>query len=265
MEKIKLEYTHNHSVANITFDDGKGNVMDHIMIEEIQSVLNDIKSDNSLKLIVFQGAGNHFSFGASVEEHQKDFAAAMLHEFHNLFYTLRDIGIPTAAKISGQCLGGGLEFAAMCNIMFADKTAKMGQPEILLGVFAPAASVIIPEKIGYARSDELLITGRTIGAEEALNMGLVNQLFENKEEMNVGLNAWIEQHILPKSATSLRYGVKAARIRFNHILTNFLPQVEAIYVNDLMETQDANEGVAAFLEKRKPEWVGNIVNQLEED
>jgi len=265
MEKIKLEYTHHHTVANIFLDDGKGNVMDHIMIGEIQSVLDSFKSDTNLKMIVFQGAGKHFSFGASVEEHQKDFAAAMLHEFHNLFYTLRDLCIPTAAKISGQCLGGGLEFAAMCNIMFADKTANMGQPEILLGVFAPAASVIIPEKIGYALSDELLITGRTIGAEEALRMGLVNQLFEDKDAMNAGLNAWIEQHIIPKSASSLRFGVKAARVRFNHILTNFLPQVEDVYVNELMETRDANEGVAAFLEKRKPEWIGNIVNQLEED
>ena len=258
MQKIKFEYSHNTTVANVTLNDGKGNVLDHIMIEDLQELLDSFKSDNNLKLIVFQGAGKHFSFGASVEEHQKEYAAAMLSGFHQLFYSLRDLAIPTAAKISGQCLGGGLEFAAMCNFIFADKTAKMGQPEILLGVFAPAASVILPEKIGYAKSDELLITGRTFGAEEALSIGLVNQLFENQEEMNAGINEWIEQHILPKSASSLRYAVKAARIRFNHILTNFLPQVEQKYVTELMETHDANEGITAFLEKRKAEWEGEM-------
>lgn len=254
MQKIQIEYSHNETVAHITLNDGKANVLDHIMIEELQELLDSFKSDYNLKLIVFQGAGRHFSFGASVEEHRKEYAAAMLRGFHQLFYSLRDLAIPTLAKISGQCLGGGLEFAAMCNVIFIDKTAKMGQPEILLGVFAPAASVILPEKIGYAKSDELLITGRTMGAEEAFAIGLVNKLFENQDEMNEGVNAWIEQNILPKSASSLRFAVKAARMRFNHILTNFLPQVEQKYVTELMETHDANEGIAAFLEKRKPKW-----------
>jgi len=254
MEKIKVEYGHHQTVANITFDDGKGNVLDHIMVEELQEILDSFKADNDLKLIVFQGAGKHFSFGASVEEHQKEYVAAMLRDFHNLFYTLRDLAIPTVAKLSGQCLGGGLELAAMCNFIFADKTAKLGQPEIMLGVFPPAGSVILPEKIGYARSDELLITGKTITAEEATTLGLVNKLFDNQEQMNTEVNLWIEQHILSKSASSLRFGVKAARIRFNHILTNFLPQIEQMYVKELMETPDANEGVTAFIEKRKPEW-----------
>ena len=212
MEKIKVNYIHNDSVAEILLDDGKGNVLDHVMMEEIQQLLDLYKQNKNLKLITFQGAGKHFSFGASVKEHRKESAAAMLRGFHQLFYTLRDLSIPVVAKISGQCLGGGLELALMCNQMFADKTAKLGQPEIILGVFPPPASILLPEKIGLSRAEDLLLTGRTIGADEAKEFGLLNLVFENKTALDDGTNEWINQHILPKSASSLRFAVKASTI-----------------------------------------------------
>jgi len=254
MQKIKIEFTNNNSVARIILDDGKGNVLDHIMMEEIQQLLNEFRNAPHLKLITFEGAGKHFSFGASVEEHTKEFAGTMLRGFHQLFYSLRDLCIPTAAIISGSCLGGGLELALMCNFMFADKSAKLGQPEISLGVFPPPASILLSEKIGLARAEDLLITGRTILADEAKVAGLINELFENKESMEEGVAKWTETYILPKSASSLRFGVKAARMKFNHVISNFLPQLESMYVNKLMETHDANEGINSFLEKRKPVW-----------
>src|ERR1035437_5444986 len=254
MQKIKVSYTHDNSVARIVLDDGKGNVLDHLMMQELQELFNSFAKNNNLKLLVFEGAGKHFSFGASVEEHKKDSAAAMLRGFHQLFYSLRDLSIPALAKISGQCLGGGLEVALMCNILYADKTAKLGQPEVVLGVFPPPASILLPEKIGFARAEELLITGRTISADEAKALGLVNELFADKETMETEIAKWIELHIVPKSASSLRFAVKASRAKLNHVLTNFLPQLESMYVKQLMETHDANEGINAFLEKRKPVW-----------
>jgi len=254
MNKLKLNYTHNNSVAQIIFDDGKGNVLDSLMMAELQALFDSFKQNKDLKLITFEGAGKHFSFGASVEEHKKDAAALMLKSFHQLFYSLRDLAIPTLAKISGQCLGGGMEVAIMCNFLFADKTAKMGQPEIVLGVFPPPASVILPEKIGLARAEELILTGKSISAEEAKDMGLVNMVFEDKPALETGVNAFIEQHILPKSASSLRFGVHASRAKFNNILTNFLQQLEQMYVKELMNTNDANEGINSFLEKRQAEW-----------
>ncbi|HLG34337.1 MAG TPA: enoyl-CoA hydratase-related protein [Bacteroidia bacterium] len=257
MKKIKINYTHENSVATITLDDGKGNVLDHIMMEELHDLLSSLYSDSNLKFIIFEGAGKHFSFGASVEEHKKEFASAMLQEFHRVFYVIRDLAIPCAAKISGQCLGGGLELALMCNFLFADKTAKLGQPEIVLGVFPPPASILLPEKIGYARAEELLITGKIISGEEAKAIGLVNELFNDKNEMDAGVEKWIEQYILPRSASSLRYAVRAARVKLNQIFTNFLPQLESMYVNRLMNTHDANEGINSFLEKRKPVWQNN--------
>lgn len=257
MQKIKFSYENDNSVARIILDDGKGNVLDHIMIEDLQQLLNDFKSANQLKLITFEGAGKHFSFGASVEEHTKELAGTMLKGFHQLFYTLRDLSIPTAAIISGSCLGGGLELALMCNFMFADATAKLGQPEISLGVFPPPASILLSEKIGLAKAEDLLITGKIISAEVAKSIGLLNELFDSKALMEEGISKWIETHILPKSASSLRFGVKASRIKFNHVISNFLPQLESIYVNQLMQTHDANEGINSFLEKRKPVWNNN--------
>ncbi|MCE9539615.1 MAG: enoyl-CoA hydratase/isomerase family protein, partial [Bacteroidetes bacterium] len=246
MQKIKVNYSYNNSIAQIILDDGKGNVLDHIMMEEIRDVLISYKNNKELKLITFEGAGKHFSFGASVEEHRKEFAGAMLQGFHQLFFILRDLSIPTVAKISGQCLGGGLELALMCNQMFADTTAKLGQPEIILGVFPPPASILLPEKIGLSRAEDLLLTGRTISAAEGKEFGLLNRVFETKADLEAGTTEWIEQHIVEKSASSLRFAVKAARIKFNHVLSNFLPQLENIYVNQLMETPDANEGIDSF-------------------
>jgi cyclohexa-1,5-dienecarbonyl-CoA hydratase len=254
MEKIKLSYSNNDTIANILLDDGKGNVLDNVMMLEILACFEEFKENPNLKLITFQGKGKHFSFGASVEEHTKELAETMLKTFHKIFLSVVDLRIPTLAKVSGQCLGGGMELALICNFIFADSTARFGQPEIVLGVFPPPASIILPEKIGLARAEEILITGRTVTAQEALSIGLVNQLFEINEELNAGVELWIEKNILPKSASSLRYANKAARIKFNHIIGNFLPQLEYIYTKQLMETKDANEGINSFLEKRQPVW-----------
>ena len=254
MQKLKLEFQHEGAVARIILDDGKGNILDYIMMDELQKVLDSFRENKDIKLITFEGAGKHFSFGASVEEHQKENAAAMLHSFHKLFYTTKDLSIPTLAKIWGQCIGGGMELAINCNFLFAEITAKLGQPEISLGVFAPPASIILPLKIGYARAEELLITGRSIKAEEGKQIGLINEVFPDRITFEAELSEWIKKHILPKSASSLRFAVKAARVKFNHLIGNFLPMVEQMYVNGLMETHDANEGINSFLEKRAPIW-----------
>ncbi len=254
MKKIKLEYSHEGYVANIVLDDGKGNVLDNTMMLEILELFAQFKENKDIKLITFQGAGKHFSFGASVPEHTKEFAEMMIKTFHRIFFGIIDLSIPTLAKISGQCLGGGMELALACNFMFADKTAVLAQPEIILGVFPPPASIMLPLKIGNARAEEILLTGRNIKAEEGERIGLLNKVFENKEALNAGADEWIAENIIPKSASSLKFAVKSARTTFNYIMSNKLPMLEYMYVQQLMETKDANEGINSFLEKRKPVW-----------
>jgi cyclohexa-1,5-dienecarbonyl-CoA hydratase len=254
MNKIKVEYLFENSVAKVTLNSPKGNVLDAVMMGELKALFDEFAKIKSLKLITFEGEGNHFSFGASVEEHTKDLAGQMLKSFHGLFYSLIELGIPTAAKVKGQCLGGAMELCLMCNFVFADKSAKFGQPEISLGVFPPPASILLPLKIGSARAEELLLTGKTISADEAFKAGLVNGVYENTEELEEGISEFINKNILPKSALSLRYALMAARGVFNQTLKTELPLLETMYVNDLMNTDDANEGINSFLEKRKPIW-----------
>ncbi len=254
MEKLKINYSHNGAVANIVLDDGKGNVLDNIMMLEMLDLFNQFKENKNIKLITFQGEGKHFSFGASVPEHTQEFAEMMIKTFHKIFFELIELSIPTMAKITGQCLGGGMELALACNFMFADKTGVLAQPEIILGVFPPPASVILPLKIGNARAEEILLTGRNVNAEEGERIGLLNKVFEDKEALNAGADEWISKNILPKSASSLKYAVKASRATFNYILSNKLPYLEELYVKQLMQTKDANEGINSFLEKRKPVW-----------
>ncbi|TSA26013.1 MAG: cyclohexa-1,5-dienecarbonyl-CoA hydratase [Bacteroidetes bacterium] len=254
MEKINVEFLYNDAVARVILDDGKANILDGIMMKDISDLLESLRRNKDNKLITFEGAGNNFSYGASVAEHTKEKAAEMLEGFHRMFFTLIDLHIPTLAKVSGQCLGGGFELSLACNFIFADKTAKVGQPEILLGVFAPPASVILPLKVGNAKADELLITGKIISADEAKSLGLVNEVFEDKAAMDAATDEWIRKNILGKSASSLRYATRAARASFDFFMLKHLPDFTEMYVKELMETHDGNEGINAFLEKRKPVW-----------
>jgi len=253
-QKIIVEPFHDGQVLRLTLNAPKANVLDGEMMNDIQEVLDVLSDQDDVKLVQFVGAGDHFCFGASVPEHTKEKAPEMLENFHKLFYTLADLAIPTAALVSGQCLGGGMELALMCNFMFVDKTAKLGQPEIMLGVFAPPASLILPMKIGQVRADEMLLTGKIISAEEAVQIGLAAAIYDDKDAMLAGVDEWAQKQILTKSAASLKHAVKAARMMFNRTLRKRLEKQEALYLDELMATHDANEGIQSFLEKRKPEW-----------
>ncbi|GAB4449712.1 MAG: enoyl-CoA hydratase-related protein [Bacteroidia bacterium] len=255
METIKTTSLLDGQWQQIIISNGKGNIINLQVMQELIHLLEEFKYRPEIKVITIEGAGDNFSFGASVEEHQKNNAADMLKSFHRLFYKFLDTSIPTIAKVHGFCLGGGMELTLICNLIFADKTAKFGQPEIKLGVFAPPASVILPEKIGLAKAEEILLSGENIDANNAYRIGLVNQLFESKQELDAKTEEYIQKVILPKSAVALRYAVKASRVKFSHVLRNFLPSLENLYLIDLMESHDANEGIQSFLEKRAPVWL----------
>ncbi len=254
MQKIKIEFLYENTIARVILDDGKANILDAVMMSEITEFLVSLKHKQDVKLITFEGAGNNFSYGASVAEHTKEKAAAMLEGFHKMFFNLIDLHIPTLAKLSGQCLGGGFELPLACNFIFADKSAKIGQPEIILGVFAPPASVMLPLKVGNAKAEELLITGKIISADEAKAMGLVNEVFDDKAALDIATDEWIRKNILGKSASALRFATRAARASFDFSMLKHLPEFSEMYVKEMMETHDANEGINAFIEKRKPIW-----------
>ncbi len=249
--KIRVSHSHDEQVLHLTLAHPRGNVLDRQMMNELTESLASLGTRPDIKAIVFSGDGDHFSYGASIPEHHRDLVRSMLESFHALFRTLAKISRPTVAVIQGQCLGGGLELASACQWIFARKDAKLGQPEIRLGVFPPIASLILPSRIGQAAAEDLILTGRSIDAEEAKRLGLVHTVSNDPQQSAL---EFLEASVLPRSAVALHHTVKASRQRFDRILEEELSRLEELYLNDLMSTHDANEGIEAFLQKRDPRW-----------
>jgi cyclohexa-1,5-dienecarbonyl-CoA hydratase len=229
----------------------KANIVDAAMIAALRAALRDHLPAARLRAVLLEAEGPHFSFGASVEEHLPETCAEMLRELHALILQIVASTAPVLAAVRGQCLGGGLELAAAGHLIFAAPGAMFGQPEIRLGVFAPAASCILPERIGPSRAADLLFSGRSIGAEEAHRIGLVDAL---ADDPSVAALAYFEEHLAPRSASSLRIAVHAARFDFVARVRRKLAEVERLYLKELMATHDAVEGLTAFIAKRPPVW-----------
>jgi cyclohexa-1,5-dienecarbonyl-CoA hydratase len=229
----------------------KANIIDVAMTAALTAVWREAAGDRALKVLCIEGDGAHFSFGASVAEHLPDRVRAMLHDFHAMFRALAAARVATAAVVRGQCLGGGLELVSFCNRVFAAPDAKFGQPEIKLGVIAPVASVVLPHRIGRAAAEDLCLSGRTLDAEQARSVGLVDELAEDPAAAAL---AWARTHLLPHSAAALRHAQRALRDVWCRDVFLALDAVERLYLDELMATADAVEGVRAFLDKRPPQW-----------
>jgi len=229
----------------------KANLVDAAMISELRLALAEQVSNPNIAAVLLDAEGPHFSFGASVEEHLPEQCADMLSSLHGLIIEMLEYPVPILAAVQGQCLGGGLEVACAASQIFAATDAKFGQPEIKLAVFAPAASCLLPERIGQANAEDLLFSGRSISAEQALGMGLVQNI--NKDAQGAAL-LWFDTHLAKLSASSLRFAVKAARLQSLDRIKEKFARVEHLYINELMKTHDALEGLTAFVEKRTANW-----------
>ena len=233
----------------------KANIVDAEMIAALDAALAEAGGEApgapALRGVLLEHEGPHFSFGASVQEHLPESCAAMLRSLHALVLRMVDFPLPVLVAIRGQCLGGGLEVAAAGHLLFAAPDARMGQPEILLGVFAPAASCLLPERVGQGAADDLLWSGRSIDGREAHRIGLVNAVADDPEAAAL---AWFDEHLAKRSAASLRLAVEASRRDLRARVREKLASVEELYLTRLMKTRDAVEGLTAFLEKRAPVW-----------
>ena len=252
MKKTKAILTHDGQVLRIILADPPGNVLDSEMMGEIISCIDLAAEMKNLKAVVFEGEGKHYCFGASVEEHQKAQAPEMIHNFHLMFKKIHALAAPTVSLVRGQCLGGGMELAAFCNFIIAEPGAKFGQPEISLAVLPPVAALILPQLIGQSRADDLILTGRSIDADTAHAWGLVHAVVEDAEA--VLEEKLLKKFLLKKSAEALRFANRASRFHWGEKLSEDLDRMERFYVDELMESEDANEGIVSFLEKRPPAW-----------
>ncbi len=238
------------AVLHLTLDRPVANILDAEMIGGIRRALEQSLRPET-KLLVFEGAGEHFCFGASVDEHRAERAGEMLAAFHGMFRDLARAAVPTCAVLRGQCLGGGLELASWCTWIVASPGARLGQPEIRLAVFPPMASLLLPWRVGGGAALDLCISGRSLTADEALSAGLISAV---SEDPTAWWRALYAERLAPLSASSLRFAERAARRSLLRGLEEELPELERLYLEELMATRDANEGIEAFLERRRPTW-----------
>lgn len=248
---VRREVLENGAIWRLVLATPKANIIDAAKIAALNAAYMAASSDRKLACIVITGEGPHFSFGASVEEHLPRNFAAMLASFHGLFRLMLETGVPTLAAVRGQCLGGALELSSFSTRVFASPDAKLGQPEIKLGVIAPVASVFLPERIGRAAAEDLCLTGRSLTAAEALAVGLVDEIADDPDAAAI---AWAKRELLPLSSSSLRLAQKAVRLGLASRFDRDIEHVERLYRDELMRTADAVEGLNAFLEKRAPSW-----------
>ncbi len=241
-----------NDIGKITFNNGDWNILNIAMMKQINEALENFLKDESLKAVMINHTGRSFSAGVDVAEHMGDLAPKMLKEFHDMFKKLNRFNCPTIASVKGAALGGGCEVAVFCDIVLASEKAKFGQPEIKVGVFPPVSVIIFPYLTGHKKAYELLLQGETINATEAHRLGLVNHVFpidSYEQEVSQFLERFNNL-----STVVLYHTKKVIRLGFPDDFDAQIDRVEEYYLNELMKTHDANEGLKAFLEKRTPEW-----------
>ncbi len=254
MEFQNIKFQIQDRVARITFARPPLNILNIAMMREVGAALNECAEKRDLAAIVFDaGEGTRaFSAGVAVEDHVAETVYKMLDCFHAIFRSLQQISKPVVAIVDGPALGGGCEIVAACDIVIASERARFGQPEIKLGVFPPVAAIFLPRVIGERKAREMVLLGEIVDAQEALRLGLVNQVAgagELQEEAEALLTK-----LRDLSGSSLQFTRAALDLGRDGDFESALTKLENLYLNDLMKTEDATEGVQSFMEKRKPEW-----------
>ncbi|MCA1577984.1 MAG: enoyl-CoA hydratase/isomerase family protein [Acidobacteria bacterium] len=240
-------------VARMTLARPPLNVLNISMMREITAALTEL-AQREIVAIVFDAdkACRAFSAGVAIEEHVEETIFQMLDTFHAIFRQLEQIAKPTIAVVDGAALGGGCELVAACDIVIASDRSRFGQPEIKLGVFPPVAAVMLPLVMGEKRARELILTGEIIDAVEASRLGLCNHVVPSAHLDGKLLEVLAKLREL--SSTSLQFARQSLDLARGRTIDAALTQQENIYLHELMKTADANEGIKAFMEKRKPVW-----------
>ncbi len=255
MTELKfVEWQSSDGVGRLTLKRPPLNVVNITMLREMASALEAAAQDSTLRVLVLRAEGTLrvFSAGVDVADHTADKVGDMIPLFDLVCVALADFPTPTLAVVHGHALGGGCELALCCDLIIAADGANFGQPEIKLATIAPIAALCLPGAIGYRRAAEMLFIGETINAVEAARIGLINRAVPADE-----LDQVAEQYIgklRGLSAAALRACKRAARLGADGWAAERLPAMEKLYLEDLMSTADAHEGVASFIEKRAPVW-----------
>lgn len=252
MEYNTINVEEKDMIGRITFNRPPLNVLNIEMMKEINQALKDFQS-RSLKVLILDADGKAFSAGVDISDHTKEKVNEMIQVFHDIFTNLLKIDAPTVALVNGAALGGGCEVAMFCDIVIASEKSKFGQPEIKVGVLPPVAAAIFPKLMWSKKALELIVTGDVIKADEAKNLGLVNHILP-VENFEAEAEKFITEKLASNSAVVMQLTKRAFIEGATQNYSNSIKKIEDIYLNELMKTDDANEGLSAFLEKRPPVW-----------
>jgi cyclohexa-1,5-dienecarbonyl-CoA hydratase len=241
-------------VARITLNHPPLNVIDVRMMEEVAVALSTIEADCSISVVVLAGAGKAFSAGVDVAAHTPDKVEEMLAKFHGVIQAVVASTKVTIAAVHGSCLGGGAELAMVCDIAYTADSATWGFPEIKLGCYPPVAATALAALVGQKQAANLILTGRTISGTEAAEIGLANCAVP-PERLDEAVTECVD-HLSQLSPAALAVAKKAIYAWDSIHFDKGLARSEKIYFEELMKTEDAQEGIAAFLQKREPRWKG---------
>jgi cyclohexa-1,5-dienecarbonyl-CoA hydratase len=240
-------------LITVTINRPPYNVLDIALMEELNLALDQAAREQTAKVLMITASGDKvFSAGVDVMDHTPDKVVQMIEVFHGILKRLMVFPLPTVAALNGSAMGGGCELAIACDMVVATADAKIGQPEIKLGVFPPIAAILMPKMLPLPKVMELLLGGGLIDATEARQLGLINRVFA-RETFREDVKAFVNQ-FLSLSRVALMYTKKAVREASGKPFFEALFTVEQIYLKELMATEDAVEGLHSFMEKRKPVW-----------
>ena len=246
--KVRVE----GSVARLTLDRPDHNLLNERMIAELTAGINTLGERNAIKLIVLDSAGKTFCGGIELGEYTQRRVFQLLDAFHGAFVAMLDTSKPLLVVVNGPAFGGGAELAALGDLVIATPKAKFAQPEIKLGVFPPLAAAVLPYILGPKQALELVLTGETISAERARDIGLVNWLVPEEE-----LEKKVEDVIAKVTAQSgpvLTMAKKAILGSLGVTLREGVRNSMKVFLNELAELEDSQEGLRALVEKRAPKW-----------
>lgn len=239
-------------VARITLDRPPLNIVGIAELDQINAALQRADAAEEVRLVRLDAAGKAFCAGVDVGDHLGDKVGLMMASLERLFDTFEKMRCPTFSVVQGAALGGGCELILGTDLCFASERASFGQPEILLGLFAPPATVLLPRLIGERRAIELLLSGEKVPASEALRLGLVNRVFP-ADQLESGVEA-IQEKLAGLSGVTLRLAKKALKATRGLSVGDAHREVNRLYMDELMKTADATEGLQAFLDKREAVW-----------
>jgi cyclohexa-1,5-dienecarbonyl-CoA hydratase len=250
LSRITIDF--NGTVARIALSNPPLNIIDIAMMEELAQGLTEIESRSDVSVVVIGGLGKAFSVGVDVAAHTPDRVGVMLAKFHAVIRTLVGTKKVTIAAVHGHCLGGGAELALVCDLVYTAESATWGFPEIKLGCYPPVAVTALAALIGPKHAADLILTGRTISGSEAANIGLANCAVTEAEVASAVQE--VVTHLSQLSPTALAITKKAIYAWDSMHFDKGLARAEKIYLEELTKMKDAQEGIAAFLQKREPAW-----------